>query len=245
MSIQSNAFSVLNKFNPNVIVNLAAYTNVDDCEKHPEIAYAVNTFIVKNIVSWIKKTSDKCILVQLSTDHVYDNNGPHEENDVTIVNHYASSKFAGELFASSVNSVILRTNFFGISDKNGKHSFSDWIISSLNNGEHIQVFNNVLFNPLLINRLLTVIKMVIEKRIFGLYNVGSNNGMSKSDFSIAIANEFKMPVEYLKPCDINESNLFAKRPYDMRMNCSKFESVYNYRFPSLLEEIELLKTKYE
>ena len=163
LSVEIDAYNVFDKFKPDVIVNLAAYTDVDGCEKHPNIAYAVNTFIVKNITSWIKKTSSKCILVQLSTDHVYNNIGPHKENNVNILNHYASSKFAGELFASRVNSVILRTNFFGISKKKGRCSFSDWIVSSLTNKEHIQVFNNVLFNPLLINRLLVVIKMTIEK----------------------------------------------------------------------------------
>ena len=54
-----------------------------------------------------------------------------------------------------------------------------------------------------------------------------------------------MSKDLLIPCKINELNLFAKRPHDMRMDCSKFEINYNYKFPSLLDEIKLLKMKYE
>jgi len=200
---------------------------------------------VKNISDWIKKTLSKCLLVQLSTDHFYNDAGNNNENNIIILNHYASSKLAGELFASTVKSTVLRTNFFGISKHSERFSISDWIISSLKKGKSIRVFKDVFFSPITIDRLLIIIEMVIVKEVVGLYNVGSKNGMSKSDFAITIANEFRMSKDLLIPCKINELNLFAKRPHDMRMDCSKFEINYNYKFPSLLDEIKLLKMKYE
>ena len=102
----------LDACNPSFVINLAALTNVDECEKNPHLAYSANVRIVEILSGWIRK-STSCHLIQISTDHVYDGTGPHVEEKIKIVNYYGFSKYSGELAASLVPSTILRTNFFG------------------------------------------------------------------------------------------------------------------------------------
>ena len=149
----------LNKVMPEVIVNLAAQTNIDECEVCPQNAYLVNVRIVENLARWIKINGNSSHLVQISTDQIYDSLGPHKEEDIFLKNYYGFSKYAGELVAANVNSTILRTNFFGKS--RGRLSFSDWLVDSLIREEEITVFDDVYFSPLSLQRLVELLEMII------------------------------------------------------------------------------------
>ena len=149
----AQAGAALRKAAPEVIVNLAALTNVDECERDPQRAYLFNVRIVENLARWMKEEGASCHLIQISSDQVYDGAGPHHEGDVTLVNYYGFSKYAGELAAASVPSTILRTNFFGRSECAGRTSISDWLAAALTRGEVITVFEDVRFSPLSLTRL--------------------------------------------------------------------------------------------
>ena len=103
---------MLDNVRPEVIVNLVALTNVDECEQDPQNAYLLNVRVVENIVEWIRSHS-VVRLVQVSTDQVYGGKGPHFEDDIALLNTYAFSKYCGELAARQVDGAVLRTNFFG------------------------------------------------------------------------------------------------------------------------------------
>lgn len=237
-------FSVLNKAKPDIIINLAALTNVDTCEENPQLAYLYNVHIVENLTRWIIEVGNSCHLVQLSTDHVYDGLGPHKENDVNLTNYYGFSKYAGELVASSVNSTILRTNFFGPSECIGRESLSDWIVKALKNNEKITVFSDVNFSPLSLKTLVELIGLVISKQPNGLFNLGSQEGLSKADFAVSLANTLSLPIHNLAKDMSSSIKLKTYRPKDMSMNSSLFESVFEIALPTLKNEIELMKSAY-
>ena len=129
--------SMINSISPEIVVNLVAETNVDECECNPNKAYNLNIRTVENLVAGFKKNT---FLIQISTDQVYDSEGESNENDVKLQNVYAMSKYAGELAALKVNSTILRTNFFGKSKNNKRKSFSDWLIRKLIYQEQTQIY---------------------------------------------------------------------------------------------------------
>lgn len=121
---------ILDLHNPEIIINLAAFTDVDQCEDKPILAYLVNVKIVENIVKWIK-LNNNCYLIQLSSDHLYNGSGPHKEYNHTLTNYYSYSKFMGELVASQVSSTILRTNFIGRSKCKVRRCMTDWLMDSI------------------------------------------------------------------------------------------------------------------
>jgi len=223
---------------PEVIVNLVALTNVDKCEQNPQSAYLLNCRTVENICSWIRTKRHSCHLIHISSDQVYDGPGPHSEEQITIHNQYAISKYAGELSALSVPSTVLRTNFFGPSQCKTRISITDWIYLSLKNSELINVFSNVMFSPLSIGSLCHHIEKCISVRPLGVYNLGSKNGMSKADFAFLFADALGLSNFYLKRSDMGSvQSVVAKRPFDMRMNVSLFETSMGIKLPILADEI--------
>lgn len=235
----------LEQIKPDVIVNLVSLTNVELCEDKVCLAHLANTRTVENLVNWIQKINSNIHLVQISTDHVYDGMDLHNEHDVTITNNYAFSKYAGELAALRVPSSILRTNFVGRSKVVNRESLSDWVYNSIIAGKKIQVLDDVYFSPLSIATLVEMITLVIQKKPLGIYNLGSNNGMSKADFAFAFAEWLKLPTDSIDRIKICEANFFrAYRPYNMQMDSSKFENELGVKLPKIAEIIQQIAQDY-
>ena len=142
LASQKAAFKLLSEHVPDVIINLVGLTDVELCETKPDEAFNANVRAVENIADWIKETQAPCHLIQISTDHVYDSEGLNTEQQVTLKNCYALSKYAGELAAKAVSSTVIRTNFFGRSGCENRQSLTDWLFGCFVKGEKIQVFEN-------------------------------------------------------------------------------------------------------
>jgi dTDP-4-dehydrorhamnose reductase len=236
-------FAALYMINPEVVVNLSAATNVDECEVNPQFAYLANVKIVENIVKWIQ-INNKCHLIHISTDQVYDGVGFHKEDDITIINYYGFSKYAGELATRLVSSTILRTNFFGMSKNHMRHSFSDWLVRELSNENKITVFDDVIFSPLSIINLTSFISLVINSKNYGTFNLGSCDSMSKADFVFAFAEELDFSTKNIIRGSVKDAKLSAPRPKNMSMNSSLFMEKFGVSLPSLKDEILLACREY-
>lgn len=245
ISDPKDAYELLEKTKPEVIVNLVGLTDVDRCETQPNQAYLVNVRTVENIAKWIKQEKTPCHLVHISTDQVYDGADLHTEETVTLTNYYAFSKYAGELAAASVPSSILRVNFFGRSHCAKRVSLSDWIFRSLSNNHSIQVFDDVLFSPLAMSTLSEMIELIIQKKPIGVFNLGSHDAMSKADFAFAFTEELDISTRTMSRTSTNQVTfLKTYRPKDMRMNSAKFENTLGINLPKLRDEIKRVAKEY-
>jgi len=235
---------VLNDIKPSHILNLAAMTNVDECEINPNGAYEANVRVVELVCNWIRQAGD-CHLVQISTDQVYDGLGPHSEGSVKLLNYYSFSKYSGELAASNVPSTIIRTNFFGKSKSPSRKSFSDWAFSALSREDNISVFNDVFFSPLSLESLCGFIKLIIDKPLIGTFNVGSECGLSKADFVFKFAEILNLSTKNVSITSCENMNLTARRPTDMRMDYSRLKDAYgDIVLPTLADEIQKVAVSY-
>lgn len=242
---QVEVSAMLDKVQPSVIINLVGLTNVDLCEQQVNLAYLTNTRSVENIVHWIASKNSACHLVQISTDHIYDGHGLHSEGDVIITNNYALTKYAGELSALKVPSTILRTNFLGRSCISYRESFSDWLYHSLSGNKKIHVLNDVFFSPLSINMLIEMIRLVLEKRPVGVYNLGSKNGMSKADLSFSFAQCCGFSVELMESVNsVDAKFIKTYRPRNMMMDSTKIEKVLGVELPNLKDLIKHIAQEY-
>ncbi|MEQ1621780.1 MAG: SDR family oxidoreductase [Methylococcales bacterium] len=236
---------LLNKICPSVIINLVGLTNVDQCENHPNQAYLVNVRTVENIAAWIRQQSKPCHLIHISTDQVYDGASSHTEEQVTLTNYYAFSKYAGELAAAVVPGTILRTNFFGLSHCAQRVSLSDWLFQAFLSGQAIQVFDDVFFTPLSMQSLSELIALVVKNKPNGVFNLGSCQGMSKADFAYYFAESLGLSTHEVSRASVDQAiNLKAYRPKDMRMDCSKFEQTLGVKLPILRDEINRVSKEY-
>jgi len=245
LSEKKKSYELLNKIEPDCIINLASLTGVELCEDYVNLAYLANTATVENISNWIESRGVGCHLVHISTDHVYDGVGEQIESNVKITNNYAFSKYAGELAAIRVPSTILRTTFVGRSTVSYRESLTDWVYNSLSSNKNVQVLSDVLFSPLSIKVLLEMIELVVRLRPIGIYNLGSRGGMSKADFDFAFAECLKFSTSNMERIESSRATfLRAYRPKDMRMNSTKFETRMGVQLPNLSSLIEKIALEY-
>jgi dTDP-4-dehydrorhamnose reductase len=243
MTSKLKSSKLLADVNPDMIVNLAALTNVDTCEANVNLAYRVNTNIAENIAAYSNCTTD-VFVVHISTDHIYDQKDSSED-DVVICNNYAMTKYCAEKSFKSNNAVVLRTNFFGKSLSVNSEGLCNSIYNQAISGQELKFFKDVFFSPLSITTLCDVILTCLQKKISGIYNVGSKEGMSKEEFLKMFL--ISSGIDNLKYKSISVEEIFFKtpRPKDMRMNVSLFEKVYGYHLPSLTNEIERVASEFK
>lgn len=243
---QNEVDEVLMKIDPDVILNLVALTDVDFCEKNPHKAFEINVNSVKTIVEFIKKFKNNTRLIHISSDQLYNGVGPHSEENISLTNYYAFSKYAGELIANTVPSLILRTNFFGKSNCINRTSFSDWLYKNISDKNEIFLFDDVLFSPLSIQTLCEKISSLISSEMVGIFNIGSNNGMSKADFAFLFANNLNLKNDNMKVISISDAKFIKTyRPKDMRLNLEKIETSMLISLPILADEITRVCKDYE
>jgi len=231
----------IKKFLPNIFINLAAVTDVDYCELNKNEAYKINTEFPEVISKTLEQTKKDSYMIHISTDQVYNGAGPHIEENAHPINQYSITKHESEKKLSNFNSICLRTNFFGNSKNINKLSFSDRIIKSCKHKLKINIFNDVYFSPVSFLTIFKVLEKLMKKKIIGIYNLGSKNGMSKKDFAIYLCECFNLDSNYIVGNSLKSVNLEAKRPFDMRLDSSKLEKDLNINLMNLTDEIKSLK----
>jgi dTDP-4-dehydrorhamnose reductase len=233
------------RWQPDVVINLAAETDVDACEAYPQAAYLANVRPVEVLAAAIGNAKGKIPhLVQVSSDQVYDGLGPHRECDARPCNVYSLSKFAGELAAAKVGATVLRTNIFGRSRAVGRTSLSDWIVNSLLAGTPITVFEDIMFSAIHLDTLSDVIIQSATERPPGVVNVCSRNGISKAGFALALADQLGLEIGLMTIGISSGASMRTRRPLDMRMDFSAFETTFGMFAPTIESQIHLTSQEY-
>lgn len=227
----------LKQLQPDSVVNLAAATNVDQCEENPQWAFDAN---VGPLLALKRAASSADIyphIVHISTDQLYDGTGPHSEDNVRPSNVYALSKLAAEFVVTGCPTTILRTNFFGLSRAQGRSSFSDWIVKSIKTNQQILLFDDVLFSAIHMETLCDFINMAITKEYRGTFNIGSSDGISKAQFALQLASRLSLDTSSLRIGSVKQLDFKARRPLDMRMNTTSFQQKFGVCPPTITAEI--------
>ena len=213
---------VLNTTNPDLVINLAALTNVDFCERNPALAYSVNLGGVDNLINAFKGP-----IIHLSTDYVFDgNNGPYKEDDSTNpLNVYGSSKLASEnlLLDHSENS------------SRPPASFLNWVIDSLGQEKEINVVEDQWNNPTWTSSLAVVIDRAIDIGLSGLVHWGDNDLVSRYDFANKIADIFDLKRSLIKPISTSELKQDAIRPLKSGLKTDYAQNALNLEPPTIEE----------
>jgi dTDP-4-dehydrorhamnose reductase len=225
--------------NPSLIINASGMTNIDSCEKDKNYSYKINVSTVKNIFKIKKKFELNFFFIQFSTDQLYDNNRKvsNKESEKTYINNeYTKQKLAVEKICLRENATIFRTNFFGRSKY--KNSFDQWVFKSFVSKKNFFLFIDQYFSPLRIKTICKIIKHIIirKKYVKGIFNLGSNNGLSKIEFSKIFAKKKLIYNNYFIPAEINII-CDVKRSKNMLLNVKKFEKIFQIKLPKLLNEI--------
>jgi len=229
-----------------VIVHCAAIVDVDLCEENVSAATNLHVITTEVIANYIN--SIKGMLIYISTDSVFDGEKPtsYSESDlVNPLNIYAKTKLMGEKLVQSMNNgLVLRTNIIGWTQK-GNTSFAEWMLKNLVDNIPLNLFYDVYFSPLHIDKLSSIIERIINNSISGLYHCASSDSISKYDFGMQMAKVFGLPDSNINRVSVEEMDFKAKRPKNMALNIEKISSALKYDFPSVIDAIALMKKQYD
>ena len=243
ISIESieTLFEDLNRIMPDIVVNAASLTSVEECEKNFIKAKEVNTDAASNIAIVCEELKIK--LVHISTDHIFSgkNQFSDEYCEASPLNNYAKTKYQAEIEVKNSNpsSLIIRTNFYGWGTSY-RHSFSDLIINNLRNNLQIHLFADVFFTPMLIDELVSSINELIGLNQCGIFNVVGSDRLSKFEFGLKIADCFGLNPSLIKSINYKEK-LKVVRPRDMSLSNAKLLETLNRQVPNLSDQLDKLK----
>ncbi|MBU3698843.1 MAG: dTDP-4-dehydrorhamnose reductase [Candidatus Kapabacteria bacterium] len=210
---------------PNVIINLAAMTNVDRCETERQMAWDLNVTLVENL-SRISRVLD-AKMVHISTDYVFDGTkGPYTETAVpNPINYYGKSKLAGEniCVSGNTNSLIIRTNVI-YGPPRERPDFVRWVLDALDADTPIRVVDDQIGNPTYVDDLAEAIMRLGMSRRTGIYHVGGSDFLSRYDFALKVAEFFKLDPGVIRRVSTSELAQTAKRPLKLGLVSLKAET---------------------
>lgn len=224
---------------PDVIVNCAAYTNVDKAEEEPEKALQVNGLGVKNLALVCRDLDiDLC---HISTDYVFDGTkeGPYTPDDPpNPINAYGQSKLAGEKYIREITKkfYIIRTSW--LYGKNGKN-FVYSVLDLANKQSELRIVDDQIGSPTWTVTLARVIIAIVETKNFGLYHATdkTEGGISWYEFAREIVRIFGLKSDVI-PVKTDEFGHLAKRPHNSVLDLSSARSVLNENLPPWKESLK-------
>ena len=234
ITIRSEVESIFKKYNPDIIINTAAMTNVDACETKREECWALNVTAVQNIVDVISSVKSNCHLIHLSTDFIFDGEKGTEYVETDIPNpqsYYALSKFESEkiLEQSSVNWAIARTIIvYGIVDNMSRTNIVLWAKDALSKGQKINVVDDQFRSPTLAEDLADGCILIADKNAKGIYHLSGPKTLSILELVYAVAEFWKLDKSLITPSKSNTLNQAAKRPPRTGFDISKAKRELGY-----------------
>ncbi len=210
---------VLTVLKPAVVVNCAAYTDVDGCESNSDTAMQVNAEGVAFLAMISREIGAK--LVQVSSDYVFDGSkgSPYREDDLPRpLNVYGESKLAGELNVDvNPDNLVVRTQWlYGLQGKN----FVETMLRLGQEQDRVSVVDDQIGAPTWSVDLAKGIIALIDADCRGTYHVANSGSTSWNGFAQAIFAGAGLTVQ-VEAMTTEQLNRPARRPLRSTLDCSK------------------------
>lgn len=229
--------------NPEIVINAAAYNQVDVAEKEPAAAMAANGLAVRNLAMSARQHDAR--LVHFSTDYVFDGTlgRVYSEDDATHpLGAYAVSKLAGELYAQAYldHPLIIRTcGVFGPGGlKTARGNFVEVMLRLAANRQPIRVLDDHVASPTYAPLLAARSVDMIDRGLNGIFHAGGGQAISWFDYAAMIFRIAGLHPE-LKPTNEREFRTAARRPKYSALSNAKLERCGIEPFPPLETAVKM------
>ena len=247
---------ILEEIKPDVVINTAGINNVDYCEKNPDEALKINIQAVKEICQITKKLGIK--FVQLSSDSVFDGTKqlPYEEIDETeSINYYGETKIKSEkIVLENPNNVVVRAsvlygylphNLAKIESSSKKSiNFGQWLINKLSINEKVRIITDEYSSPIIADDFARSILHIIKYEGNGIFHSAPELQITRYDFSVKIAKALGLSVKLIEPVSNKELGRDVNTGSNKCLSSKKLSGNLNYKFLTLDESLDLLKTQF-
>lgn len=209
---------------PDILFNCAAMAQVDQCETYPDRADRINAWM-PGVAAEQCKIHD-ISFVHISTDAVFDGkSGGYGESDTPHpLSVYGRTKLKGEerVQAANPSALVARVNFFGHS-LSGNRSLAEFFLNNLLAGKQVNGFTDVIFSPLYVRHLVSIIFAMLAQGLHGIYHVVGEDRVSKYEFGRMIANKLSLNENLIKPTSVEDAGLKAQRSPNLFLDISKLK----------------------
>ena len=221
------------------IIHAAAMTNIEDCQKNKKKCFKTNVSLTKLLNKFCNINKIKFVFI--STDQIFNKNKSFKGELLKSnpCNYYGYTKSTAEkaVLNDNLDSLVIRTNFFGYGTKYRK-SFSDWIIFNIKKNIKINVFDDIYFNPLYLKSLNTYVINLIKLKSKGIFNLVSDEKISKFEFAIKIASVFKLNNKFIIKSKFLLNKKLVKRPRDMTLSNKKLKKKLGLKSINIQKQIK-------
>lgn len=222
-----------------VVLNCAAYTDVDRAESEEAAAYAVNATAVGYLAEAAKQNN--ALIMHISTDFVFMGGccaQLTEQAQPRPINAYGRTKLAGEeiLQASGCHHMIIRTAWlYGAYGRN----FVKRIYNRVKNGEALRVVDDQIGSPTYAADLAAALVHIVQERRFveGIYHYTNLGSCSRWELAKAVSEEMQAPMR-IQPCRSEEYPTPAQRPKNCVMDKWKFQQTFGEDIPHWRESLK-------
>jgi dTDP-4-dehydrorhamnose reductase len=220
----SDCRDIIDESRPDIVINAAAFTDVDGCETREETAFAVNAEGVKNVALACRE--DNTRIIHFSTDYVFDGTSerPYKEDDrCNPINAYGRSKYQGELYLKefSKNYILIRTSW--LYGRHGKN-FVKAILQRAKNSQTLEVVTDQVGSPTFTADLAGAVKVLAEGGHTGTFNVTNRGSCSWYEFARRILDLSGFEHVEIKPITSEFLERKALRPKNSMLSGEKFAS---------------------
>jgi dTDP-4-dehydrorhamnose reductase len=222
---------------PALVINAAAYNQVDLAETEPQAAFQVNALAVRNLAIACRNTDAQ--LVHFSTDYVFDGQAGRayrEEDSTRPVGAYAVSKLAGELYARAYldRPLIIRTS--GVFGPGGmdtaRGNFVELMLRLAAQSTPIRVVEDHVASPTYAPALAARTADLVERSAHGIFHIGGGTPISWFDWAAKIFEAAGLNPP-LKPTNEREFRTPARRPKYSALSNAGIEALGIAPMPSL------------
>ena len=229
VSDSKNVKEIFQEHRPEMVINTAAFHHVSHCETDDVRAFKVNSLGAKYLAECCLEFN--CILVQISTDYVFDGikGKPYLEDDLpNPINVYGLTKLAGEYYIRSLldKYFIIRTSaLYGINRCRGKSgNFIDTMLKLYENGERIQVVNDEILSPTYSLDLAVMIRQLLNTNAYGLFHITNQGSCSWYEFAKKIFEFLGIDVD-IAPVKARYFQSAVRRPAYSVLESTRLDSL--------------------
>jgi dTDP-4-dehydrorhamnose reductase len=201
---------------PDLLINCAAFHNVDRCEAVPERALAVNAIAVDQMARLARDNHVEFLTI--STDYVFDGlaKQPYEEGDAAHpISAYGTSKLAGELLVERLESqayVVRTCGLYGERASTTKgYTFVDRVLAQARASEPVRIVADVVASPTFAGHLAEALMRLVRTRAYGLYHAVNPGPVSWYEFAREVLAQAGID-RTIEPISASEWKAPARRP---------------------------------
>jgi dTDP-4-dehydrorhamnose reductase len=235
--------AILDRTDPEVVLNCAAMTDVDGCEDHPEYAHEINAAAPGELAA---EAAERGVgFVHVSTDYVFDGTAETPYTEATETNPlqvYGESKLAGEGAVELAHDAALlaRLSFvYGVHRSTGALTgFPAWVYDRLTAGEEVPLFTDQRITPTRAGQAATTLLDLVVAGERGLFNVASRSCVTPCDLGRVLARRLDAPADLLVESSLESVDRPAPRPRYTCLSTERVARVLGRDQPALEADIE-------